>query len=299
MKILVAVDGSGASGGVIREITRQPWPAGTEFAVVQVVDPFFFTKAPLPMEEAKQSARRSVEELSKPLRDARWSVSPNVILDNPRHALPRAASEWKADLIVMGSHGRGAVGRLLLGSTAQAVLRHAECSVEIVRVVGEEGRGLGMRVLVPTDGSTHAEAALRSIVERPWPPRSEFKVLTSPEYPVLVGEYPYYAPEQLADLTKQSLEHAKSAVSTGMELLEKAGLRVTSEVMQPKDTPAQSILDAAEEWKADLIVMGSHGRRGFDRLVLGSVSETVALHANCSVEVVRLPTAMKADQAAE
>lgn len=299
MKILVAVDGSGSSSGVIGEVAQQPWPEGTEFAVIQVVDPFFFTKAPLPLEEAKQSARRSVEELSVPLRDAGWSVSPDVILDNPRHALPRAANEWRADLIVIGSHRRGAMGRLLLGSTAQAVLRHAECSVEIVRVVEEGGSGVGMRVLVPTDGSKHAEAALRSIAERPWPPRSEFKVLTSPEYPVLVGEYPYYAPEQVTELTKQSLEHAKSAVKSGAELLEKAGLRVTAEVMQPKDTPAQSILDAAEDWKADLIVMGSHGRRGFDRLVLGSVSETVALHAKCSVEVVRLPVAMKADQAAE
>jgi nucleotide-binding universal stress UspA family protein len=298
MKILVAVDGSGSSGGVIRDVAKRPWPAGTEFAIVQVVDPFFFTKAPLPMEEARQSARRSVEELSQPLREAGWSVSPNVILDNPRHALPRAASEWNADLVVMGSHRRGAVGRLLLGSTAQAVLRHAECSVEIVRVAGEGGSGAGMRVLVPTDGSPHAAAALRSIAERPWPPRSEFKVLTSPEYPVLVGEYPYYAPEQMADLTKQSLEHAKLAVKTGVELLA-AELRVTGEVMAPKDTPAQSILDAAEAWKADLIVMGSHGRRGFDRLVLGSVSETVALHATCSVEVVRLPGAIKADQAAE
>jgi Universal stress protein family len=126
--------------------------------------------------------------------------------------------------VVMGSHGRGAVGRLLRGSTAQAVLRHAECSVEIVRVVAEGGSSGGMRVLVPTDGSTHAEATLRTIAELPWPPRSEFKVLTSPEYPVLVGEYPYYAPEQLAELTKQSLEHAKSAVETGAELLKQGGL---------------------------------------------------------------------------
>jgi hypothetical protein len=90
MKILVAVDGSGSSGEVNRDVERRPWPAGTEFVVVQVVDPFFFTKAPLPMAEAKQSARKSVEELSQPLRDAGWSVSPNVILDNPRHALPLA-----------------------------------------------------------------------------------------------------------------------------------------------------------------------------------------------------------------
>jgi len=58
-------------------------------------------------------------------------------------------------------------------------------------------------------------------------------------------------------------------------------------VTEPKDTPAHAILSAAEEWKADLIVMGSHGRRGFDRIVLGSVSETVALHAKCSVQLVR------------
>ena len=56
---------------------------------------------------------------------------------------------------------------------------------------------------------------------------------------------------------------------------------------EPKETPAYAILSSAEEWRADLVVMGSHGRRGFDRIVLGSVSETVALHAKCSVELVR------------
>lgn len=72
-------------------------------------------------------------------------------------------------------------------------------------------------------------------------------------------------------------------------MLAKVGLNVSSEVMKPEDTPAHSILSAAEAWNAELIVMGSHGRRGFDRLVLGSVSETVALHAKCSVEVIRKP----------
>jgi nucleotide-binding universal stress UspA family protein len=290
MRIFVALDGSSSSEGVVREVARRPWPAGSEFAVVTVVDPYFFPKAPLLLEEARQGARKTLEDLAKPIVDAGWKVDPNVVLDNPRHALPRAATEWKADLVVMGSHGRGTVGRLLVGSTTQAVMRHAQCSVEIVR--GQQPDADHMRIVVPTDGSEHAQAALTSIAARPWPAMSEFKVIASPEFPVLVGEYPYYAPDQVSELTKQGLEHAKSAVETGKAVLAKAGLTVNGEVMEPKDTPAQSILAAAELWKANLIVMGSHGRRGFDRLILGSVSETVALHAKCSVELVRMPLAV-------
>ena len=142
-------------------------------------------------------------------------------------------------------------------------------------------------MLIPTDGSELATRALQSVTETPWPRGSEFKVLSSPELPVLAGEYPYYAPEQVAQLTRVGEIHAKEAVAKGLELLTKAGLQAGGEVTKPKDTPAHAILSAAEEWQADLIVMGSHGRRGFDRIVLGSVSETVALHAKCSVQLVR------------
>jgi nucleotide-binding universal stress UspA family protein len=294
MRVLVAVDGSSASDAVIQETARRPWPAGSDFAVVTVVDPYFFTKAPLLLEEAQQSSQKSLEEQAKPLVDAGLKVMATVILDNPRHALPRAASEWRAQLILMGSHGRGAVGRLLVGSTAQAVLRHAECSVQIIRSSQTEktAQHEGMRVLIPTDGSEYAEAALQSVADRPWPKGSEFKVIASPEYPVMVGEYPYFAPAQLSELAKSSRDHAAEAAKTGAGVLTKAGLKVVSAVTEPSDTPSHAILAASELWHADLIVLGSHGRRGFDRLVLGSVSETVALHAKCSVEVVRKPLAI-------
>ena len=290
MKILIGVDGSNESDGVIGEAARRPWPDRSEFSVVTVVDPFFFTRAPHLLEEAKKSTLDSLAEQTKSLVEAGWRVEARVVLDNPRHALPRVASEWKADLILMGSHGRGAVARFLLGSTAQAVLRHATCSVEIVRSRGKETRaGEAMRILIPTDGSECAEAAMQSVADRPWPTGSEFRVISCPEFPVLVGEYPYYAPEQILELTANSRKHASESADKGIQLLARAGLLAKSHVTVPKDTPALAILTAAEEWKADLIVVGSHGRRGFDRLVLGSVSETVALHARCSVSVIRKP----------
>jgi nucleotide-binding universal stress UspA family protein len=254
-----------------------------------VVDQYFFTRAPLLLEEVQNSTLESLTEQAKRLVEAGWEVEPDVILDNARHALPRAAGNWGADLVMLGSHGRSAVERLLLGSTAQAVLRHAPCSVEIVRASEQQqGKsGSGMRVMIPSDGSEFAELALRSVAERPWPPDSLFRIVACPEYPMLVGEYPYYPPQKLSELMNSSREHAQTAAVDGQRLLTGAGLKSECCVTEPKDTPASAILEAAEKWPADLLVVGSHGRRGFDRLILGSVSETVALHADCSVEVVR------------
>ena len=288
MRILIAVDGSASSDAVIQDAAARPWPKGTEMRLVTAVDPYFFTRAPLLLEEVKERTSEGLEESAQPLRDAGWAVSTTALLSNPRHGLQKIADEWKADLIMLGSHGRGAFSRLLLGSTAQAVLRHATCSVEIVRA-NEKGHAerAGMRVLIPTDGSEYAQMALQAVAERPWPGGSEFLIIACPGYPVIVGEYPYYAPEQLTELAKGSEMHAGESASAGADLLSKAGLRVSQQVTEAKDTPSRAILAAADSWEADLIVMGSHGRRGFDRIVLGSVSESVAMHARCSVEVVR------------
>ena len=288
MRILIAVDGSSSSDAVIQEATARPWPKDTEMNLVTAVDPYFFTRAPLLLEEMKQRTNDTLEESAQPLRAAGLAVSTTVLVSNPRHGLPKTASEWKADLILLGSHGRGAFSRLLMGSTAQAVMRHAVCSVEIVRMKDKvRAERPGMRVLIPTDGSECAQMALSAVAEQPWPTSSEFLIIACPEFPVIVGEYPYYAPEQLTELAKGSEIHAAESATEGADLLSKAGLRVSRQVTEPRETPARAILAAAESWEADLIVMGSHGRRGFDRLVLGSVSESVALHARCSVQVVR------------
>lgn len=289
MRILIGVDGSSSSDAVIEEAARRPWPPGSELCLVTLVDPFFFPKAPQLMEEAKKNALESVKGQAKLLTDAGWAVQFDVILDNPRHGLPRAAGAWKADLILLGSHGRSAVQRLLVGSTARTVLRHAPCSVEIVRRQSKEetASGGGMNIVIPTDGSEFANAALRSVAERPWPGGSVFKVVGCPEYPVLVGEYPYYPPQELAELLKNSQEHACETAIEGERLLMRVGLKACHELTPASEAPASAILTVAEQDDADLIVLGSHGRRGLDRLILGSVSETVALHAHCSVEVVR------------
>jgi nucleotide-binding universal stress UspA family protein len=294
VKLLVALDGSTGSDAVQREVVARPWPAGSECCLLTAIDPFFFTKAPLVLAEAKKDTQTALDESVEDLKKTGLQMRTEIVMENPRHGIPRAASEWKADLIVMGSHGRGAFGRLLVGSTAQAVLRHAPCSVEIVRQRQPRGgkEAAGMRVLVATDGSECAEAALRSVAARPWPQGTEIRVMSCPELPLITGAYPYYPPDVLTEVQQANETQAKAAVQKGVEMLKKAGLRVSEEVTEAQESPVRAILGMADLWGADLIVVGSHGRRGFDRYVMGSVSESVALHAHCSVEVARVPIAI-------
>ncbi len=104
---------------------------------------------------------------------------------------------------------------------------------------------------------------------------------------MLIGNYPYLDPELVTEMMKTSELHSSEAAKESTETLRKSGFAVETEVTEPRESPVHGILAAADHWQADLIVMGSHGRRGFDRLVLGSVSESVAMHAHCSVEVAR------------
>ena len=76
-------------------------------------------------------------------------------------------------------------------------------------------------------------------------------------------------------------------MSSAESILDGAGIEASSTMAVPAATPKELILSEAAEWGADLIVVGSHGRRGINRFLLGSVSEAVALHANCSVEIIR------------
>ena len=146
MKILLATDGSDASLNAAAEVAKRPWPDGTSVRVVSVEEPptVYATEiwaAPADLydriEEAERAqAERAVRAALGVLREK--AVSPveatgEVLRGVPRQALVDAAAAEGADLVVLGSHGRGFFGRLLLGSTAAFVATHAPCSVELVR----------------------------------------------------------------------------------------------------------------------------------------------------------------------
>jgi nucleotide-binding universal stress UspA family protein len=97
---------------------------------------------------------------------------------------------------------------------------------------------------------------------------------------------PGYAPEQ-DEIIKEDFLYAQESVDQARQALHSAGFSVNTRIIEAE--ARNGILDIAAEWGADLIVLGSHGRKGLQRFLLGSVAEFVARHANCSVEIVRVP----------
>ncbi|HEY9714776.1 MAG TPA: universal stress protein [Chroococcales cyanobacterium] len=146
-----------------------------------------------------------------------------------------------------------------------------------------------MNILLALDGSPYSRAALESVLTRPWPAGSQFKAITvvEPFHPEYAGWQTNYVPLAV-EAQKDQMDTARKLVhDCTQELADKFGHEnVIGEVIEGyiKDR----ILDAAKNWPADLIICGSHGRRGFTKFLLGSVSEAIAAHAPCSIEIIKI-----------
>jgi nucleotide-binding universal stress UspA family protein len=148
-----------------------------------------------------------------------------------------------------------------------------------------------MKILLAVDGSAYSDAAVEEIVKRPWPPESEIKAITAVEMPVMVGIEPWaVTPDYFEQMEKAIRGAAEDVINRAMSKLntiDDKSLKISKEIIQ--GSPRQVIVDEAEKWQADLVVMGSRGLGAWNRLLLGSVSSGVVHHAKCSVEIVRRP----------
>jgi nucleotide-binding universal stress UspA family protein len=297
MKVLVAIDSSQASKYVVEEASARPWPDGTLFSIIHVVDVQTFGKLAGFVEDAKQQGLRLVKAAAETLSASGHRTECDSFLGFPKNAISEYAKQWGANLVMAGSHGQGAIKRFLIGSVAQGILRTAPCSVEIVRpsVHGRPASSHPLKIILATDGSEFSAATAKSLAARPWPKDSQVKIVSAAEILIpnsQISGYPLssmYPPSLLEELMHNARTHAQEAVETARKILAGSKLKVMEGNETPLGDPRIAVLEEAKEWGADLIVMGSHGRRGFNRLLLGSVSESVAVHAHCSVEVVRVP----------
>jgi nucleotide-binding universal stress UspA family protein len=148
-----------------------------------------------------------------------------------------------------------------------------------------------MKILLAIDDSKFSDAALQMVISQNRPDGSQVRLIHVAEPitflfpPEMAAEY---APApQLDSLRKEHLRKAQEFLAGAVKKLRDAGF--TADTALYEGDVRSEIIDIATEWHADLIVLGSHGRKGLDRFLIGSVSEYVARHAPCSVEIVRLP----------
>ena len=147
-----------------------------------------------------------------------------------------------------------------------------------------------MKILLAVDGSQCSDEAIEEIARRPWPEGSELKVITTFEVPLPpTPEAWALPPGYLDEMDQAARSQAKTIVAGAVKKLKSKLGSVVVAGESLAGPPRIVILDEAESWGADLIVVGSHGYRAWERFLLGSVSQSVVSHAKCSVEVVRCP----------
>lgn len=143
-----------------------------------------------------------------------------------------------------------------------------------------------MKVLLAIDNSEYSVDAIKEVAKRPWPPKAIVRVISVVEpFPPPAAELWFDASGALEGVQQEMTKRATELTQKTSETLKRKGLKVESAVRE--GDVRSVIVDEARKWSADLIVLGSHGYTGIERLLLGSVASSVVSHAPCSVEIVR------------
>lgn len=296
MKVLVAYDGSESANHAIADLSQAGLADDTEAMILNMIETWLpkdfenesFVKTigwtgAENIKLMRGAALEKTAEGEKLAADASrrvqqkfpaWQVRHKTIGGFAESGILSEADESNSDLIVIGSHGRNAVGRFLLGSVSLKVLSEAACSVRVARRSPARAHDddSPMRIVIGFDGSTDSLNAVESVANRKWQPDTAVRLISAVEsfpYSVLLVEMPKL--EKLRESAEAKLKEKKLHVSTVLEF------------GRAKDL----ISEAAENWGADSIYIGAKGHRLMERILLGSVSYAVAARAHCSVEVVR------------
>jgi nucleotide-binding universal stress UspA family protein len=285
MKILCPTDFSPGAQQAMRMAVHIATRTGGELVIVHVfhVPSIAFANPQLALSSMIQDARKHARlDLDAAVAEA------SAQLERPATALMRQGIPWAEivsllaeqpfELCVIGTQGRTGLARVLLGSVAEKVVRHAPCSVLVVRP--DNDMKTFRHVLVPTDFSTSAEQAL-DLAESLVSPDSRITLLHMLE---VAGPYP----GELSDADLADLD-SRAAVALRDLATSRGDARIAT--VARVGWPGVQILAALDEDRSiDLVAMGSHGRTGIKRALIGSVAEKTVRYAHCPVVVARSST---------
>jgi nucleotide-binding universal stress UspA family protein len=310
MRILLGVDGSPSAELAASLVGNLPWPAGSVIDVVSayrvapdylamsgpmslaavgrlgVPGPVSDLEEPSVTEKAAAEAKRFVGKVARRLGDRGLTIESHVVCDRAPNAILGRAREVDADLIVLGSRGHGPFESALLGSVSAEVVDHSSRPVLVAR------RDRADRILVGDDGSASAAMARAALRRLTALHGGRVRILSVADIDPVWRVSPEGATaEQILD-PADAYDSGMAAVREEHEgIAARAAMRLRAEGLEAESAvvdgnPAQKLVEAAAEWGADLLVIGTRGRTGFRRLLLGSVARSVLQHAPCSVLVV-------------
>jgi nucleotide-binding universal stress UspA family protein len=286
-RLLVASDGSLSATAAVVTAACFPWPPGTRATGV-VSRESGTHKAWHTLEHALEPAARSTAETSAKALAGRWpGVSVRVADGPPVAAIIRAARRTRADVIVMGWRGHGAVRRFLAGSVSRDVVRAAPCSVLVVRRAIRNVR----TIVIGVDGSAPSARAVE-FATRLQPPEGGRIVLvtaaplmTDPSNPLLPAGIRRTAASGVASINRSRMAEARANLQRLAKAPRAAGWRVDTAI--PNAAPLRSLLTAVTQARADLLIVGATGASELRRLLLGSVAQGALDRSPVPILIVR------------
>lgn len=293
MKVMIAYDGSVYADAAIDDLRRAGLPRRAEAVIVSVADSLasnapisefdlhslvsrraeaVLSKANLHRKsiigKAEESASKAADRLRSQFPE--WEIGYQVLHGTPAAVeLLRKADEWKPDLIVVGSHGRGAIGRFFLGSVSKKIAEEASCSVRVVRRGLEKDADAPIKIIVGASSLPDVEQVVRAVARRALSGQTKARLIKVDDG-VSAGRvsavYPY----------------ANAILESSADELRAAGLEVSVDVKS--GNPKSVLLEEAENWEADSIFVagGASGEADLSRTAAGLITD-----ANYTVEIVR------------
>jgi nucleotide-binding universal stress UspA family protein len=268
-------------------------PVGTEIKVATAVDLFHpFTALPdvqlREYRKANELVQDAVKELSVAHPDA--EISADILDGYATDAIIKLCRNWLADLLIVGSHGRRGLNRFFLGSVSRGLLLHAPCAVRIVRTAPEPtAESSRNNVLIALEQSEHSKHLLDHVLSFPWDENTRFTCIhVVPSLgPGLFLDDDTLEVENIVDSFNEVVRQHQEWINSVADVINSKYEQKVAHGQVLLGDPKERILEYAAEWPADLIMLGSHGKQSFEKLVLGSVSEGVAVNAHCATEVTK------------
>ena len=276
-KLLVATDGSIFSESAIREAINLARICSSKLIAVSVVKTSheFEDLVPQVFEKAEKEVSEHLESIKS--RASKEGVDCEIIAnrsEEPYQTIVDEATRNNVNMIIVGTHGKTGLKRLMMGSITAKVIGHASCNVLVVPL---DAKIECRNILVATDGSKYSDAAAAEAIGIAKRCKGSLIAIS-----VVYADKEIVLPEDDEDMIS-----AKDNVKKITDIAEKEGVKAEGVVIKGK--PHESIVDTAKQKRAGLIIVGSHGRTGIERLLMGSVTERVIGHSKSAVLVVKKP----------
>lgn len=285
-RVLVASDGSLSATAAVVNARRFPWPEAARISGVIAREPADYDRSAV-RASLDRAARAVAENTALALR-RRWPDVRVRVLKGPAvAAIVEHAKRVRADVIVLGWRGHGAVRRLMAGSVSRGVVRHAPCSVLVVRRAAPRVKN----VVIGFDGSDQAKRAIALVARFQVPAGGRVMLVTAAgtlrmtSHSLLPSDIRGDVASEAARINRSRVAAARADLAAAAETLRTAGWTTQTRVTTTE--PLKSVLAAVADTGANLLVVGARGATGLQRLLLGSVAEGSLDHCPVPVLIVR------------